>query len=106
MINYQRAPALGVGPAMRLSWAVPPSSAVSHGVALAQTSYRVRFTDAATSSVVWDSGTVTSNASVNVAGDAIKVLVVTAVVVAMVVVFAYHANITRTYAQRMRRTPA
>ena len=75
MVNYQRAPALGVGPNLRLSWAVPPSpSRASNGVTMrVQTSYQLRFTDAVTGSVVWDSGVVNSNASVNVHVDGLKV---------------------------------
>jgi hypothetical protein len=81
-VNYQRAPALGVGKQLRFSWAVPapagrPVSGAQPGV---QSTYRIVITDlngANTSASagskgtsVWDSGTVHSSQSINVNLDA------------------------------------
>jgi hypothetical protein len=65
-VNYQRAPALGVGPNLRFSWAVPATNA-TQGV---QTKYHIVVTDLDTSKVAWDSGIVASAASINIALDA------------------------------------
>jgi len=51
-VNYQRTPALGVGPALRFSWAVPPGSS-SSGV---QASYRIVIREVQGNKVAWDSG--------------------------------------------------
>ena len=66
-VNYQRAPALGVGPFLRLSWAVPP------GQHVVQTSYQIviRHPDSrGDAKTVFDSGLVKSSKSVNIAYDA------------------------------------
>eukprot|EP00729_Bicosta_minor_P023674 gene23674-34264_t len=54
-VNYQRAPALGVGPTLRFSWA---------------TSYHIVITALDTGVVVWNSGVVKSPDSINVELDA------------------------------------
>jgi hypothetical protein len=65
-VNYQRAPALGVGPNLRFSWAVPATNA-TQGV---QTKYRIVVINPDTSKVAWDSGVVASATSINIALDA------------------------------------
>ena len=65
-VNYQRSPALGVGPALRFSWSVPPPSDAS-GV---QSAYRIVIRGALDAAVEFDSGVVRSSASINVALDA------------------------------------
>jgi hypothetical protein len=73
-VNYQRSPALAVGPTLRFSWAVPPA-AVDSSVAPAQLlprmqrTYAIDITDAATNQTVWSSGPVESAESINVEVD-------------------------------------
>ena len=67
MLNYQRAPALGVGPILRFSWAVPPApSAAAAATVQRQSSYRITVVDAASGALAWSSGSVASAASLNV----------------------------------------
>ena len=67
MLNYQRAPALGVGPILRFSWAVPPTAAFpAAAIVQRQSSYRITIVDAATGERAWSSGSVASSASINV----------------------------------------
>jgi hypothetical protein len=69
-VNYQRSPALGVGPTLRFSWAVPPSGTPLMQVHGVQTSYSIVITDAASDEVAWKSGLVESASSINVELDA------------------------------------
>ena len=69
-VNYQRAPALGVGPALRFSWAVPAvATSKSSQPAEVQASYHIVITALDADTVVWDSGVVKSAASINVELD-------------------------------------
>eukprot|EP01079_Euglenida_sp_SAG-EU17-18_P006048 gene6048-5913_t len=65
-VNYQRSPAYGVGPTLRLSWQVP----AEHAPDGTQSSYRIVVSDKATGHLAWDSGTVDSSDSINVHLDA------------------------------------
>ena len=58
-VNYQRAPALGVGPLLRFSWAVPAPESL-------QSSYELEVHNLHDSSVAWTSGSVNSTQSINV----------------------------------------
>ena len=82
-VNYQRAPALGVGPTLRFSWAVPhtaleqpqpQSLPTSKNILLPsipqQTSYHIVITALDTGVVAWNSGVVKSPDSINVELDA------------------------------------
>lgn len=68
-VNYQRAPALGVGPALRFSWAVPAVTTSKSQSTEVQASYHIVITALDTDTVVWDSGVVKSAASINVELD-------------------------------------
>lgn len=70
-VNYQRAPALGVGPLLRFSWAVPAADTGSTAQLLprVQRSYAIVITDAASNQTVWESGLVDSAESINIEVD-------------------------------------
>jgi hypothetical protein len=73
-VNYQRSPALCVGPTLRFSWAVPPaaidsSETTAQLLPRMQHSYAIVITDAATNQTVWNSGLVESAESINVEVD-------------------------------------
>ena len=60
-VNYQRSPALGVGPSLRFSWEVLPTLPLSQ-----RQTYRISIIDAVDYAIVFDSGTVQSNATANI----------------------------------------
>lgn len=71
-VNYQRSPALGVGPVLRFSWAVPAmesDSAAQNIPPRTQRSYAIVITDVATNRTAWESGLVHSPQSINVEID-------------------------------------
>eukprot|EP00040_Diaphanoeca_grandis_P032975 m.200886 g.200886 ORF g.200886 m.200886 type:complete len:930 (-) comp32780_c0_seq3:56-2845(-) len=75
-VNYQREPALGVGPLLRFSWALKatsqPDTQARNSLETDQTSYQIVINDANTKRQMFDTGLVSNPESINIEIDAVK----------------------------------